>query len=64
MTLETIARLEIALSIDLVKSALTYVGGHNSSVPSRSQYLSDSAGEKLALDIKTSDSVDGYAHKK
>ena len=46
MTLETIARLENALGIDLVKLALTYVSGHGSSVPSRPQYLSDSAGEK------------------
>ena len=45
MTLETIARLENALSIDLVKS-------------------SDSAGEKLDPDIKTSDFVEGYKHRK
>ena len=45
MTLETIARLENALSIDLVK-------------------LSDSAGEKLDPDIKTSDFVEGYKHRK
>ena len=37
MTLETIARLENALGIDLVKSALTYVSGYGSSVPSRLQ---------------------------
>lgn len=64
MTLETIARLENALSIDLVKSALTYVSGYGSSVPSRPQYLSDSAGEKLDHNIKTSDFVDGYKHRK
>lgn len=64
MTLETIARLENALSIDLVKSALTYVNGYGSSVPSRPQYLSDSAGEKLDPNIKTSDLVDGYKHRK
>ena len=46
MTLETIARLENALSIDLVK------------------YLSDSAGEKLDPNIKTSALVDGYKHRK
>ena len=54
MTLETIARLENALGIDLVKSA----------VPSRPQYLSDSAGEKLDPNIKTSDFVEGYKHRK
>ena len=50
MTLETIARLENALGIDLVKSA----------VPSRPQYLS----EKLDPNIKTSDFVEGYKHRK
>ena len=64
MTLETIARLENALGIDLVKSALTYVSGYCSSVPSRPQYLNDSAGEKLDHSIKTSDFVDGYKHRK
>ena len=64
MTLETIARLEDALSIDLVKSALTYVSGYGSSVPSRPQYLNESAGEELDPDIKTSDYVDGYNLRK
>ena len=64
MTLETIARLENALSIDLLKSALTYVSGYGSTVPSRPQYLSDSAGEKLDQNIKTSDFVEGYKHRK
>ena len=64
MTLETIARLENALGIDLVKSALTYVSGYGSSVPSRPQYLNDSAGEKLDYNIKTGDFVDGYKHRK
>ena len=63
MTLETIARLENALGIDLVKSALTYVSGYGSSVPSRPQCLSDSAGEKLDPNIKTSNLVDGYKHR-
>ncbi len=53
MTLETIARLENALGIDLVKSTLTYISGYGSSVPSRPQYLSDSAGETLDPDMKT-----------
>ena len=59
MTLETIARLENALSIDLIKSALTYVSGYGVSA-SRPQYLNDSAGEDLDSDIKTSDFVEGY----
>lgn len=58
MTLETIARLENALNIDLVKSALTLVGGYATSKGSR--YLNDSGGEVLNEDIKTSQFVDGY----
>ena len=64
MTLETIARLENALSIDLIKSALTYVHGYGSPVSSRPQYLNDSAGEELDSNIKTNDLVDGYKHRK
>ena len=64
MTLETIARLEDALNIDLIKSDLTYVHGYGSPVSSRSQYLNDSAGEELDPDIKTSDYVDGYNLRK
>ena len=63
MTLETIARLENALSIDLIKSAFTYVSGYGSTVPSRPQCLSDSAGEKLDPNIKASDLVDGYKYR-
>jgi transcriptional regulator with XRE-family HTH domain len=64
MTLETIARLEKALSIDLIKSALTYVHGYVSPVSSRPQYLNDSSGEELDASIKTSDSVEGYKPRK
>ena len=63
MTLETIARLENALNIDLIKSALTYVRGYSVS-PSRPQYLNDSAGKKLDPDINTSDYVEGYKPRK
>ena len=64
MTLETIARLENALNIDLIKSALTYVSGYGSPVSSRPQYLNDSAGEELDPNIKTSDYVEGYRPRK
>ena len=64
MTLETIARLESALSIDLIKSALTYVNGYDPTTPSRPQYLNDSAGRKLDPDIKTSNYVEGYRPRK
>ena len=60
MTLETIARLENALDIDLVKSALTYVRGYGNSAASPSQYLNDSGVEQLSERVKTSDYVDGY----
>ncbi len=60
MTLETIARLENALNIDLVKSALTYVSGYNGTVSPRPQYLNDSGGEMSDPDTKTSELVDGY----
>ena len=63
MTLETIARLENALNIDLIKSALTYVSGYGITA-SRPQYLNDSAGEELDPDIKTSDYVEGYKPRK
>ena len=64
MTIETIARLENALNIDLIKSALTYVSGYGSPVSSRPQYLNDSAGEELDPNIKTSDYVEGYRPRK
>ena len=64
MTLETIARLEKALNIDLIKSALTCVYGYGSTASSRPQYLNDSGGEELGADIKTSDYVEGYKPRK
>ena len=59
MTLETIARLENALNIDLIKSALKYVNGYGVST-SCHQYLNDSTGAELDPNIKTSDYVEGY----
>lgn len=41
MTLETIARIEDALNIDIIESALTYVSGYTSMEPARLDYLSD-----------------------
>ena len=63
MTLETIARLENALNIDIVRSALTYVGGYDSASAPRPQYLNDSGGEALDA-IKTSGLVDGFIPRK
>ncbi|MBR1926902.1 MAG: helix-turn-helix transcriptional regulator [Bacteroidales bacterium] len=59
MTLETIARLENALNIDLVKSALSYTQGYTTFSTSRHQYLNDSAGEEIRPGIKTRHLVDG-----
>ena len=41
MTLETIARIEDALQIDILKSALSYVSGYSSSTSHKNQYLSE-----------------------
>ena len=64
MTLETIARLEIALSLDLVKSALSHASGYNPIIVSHQHFLNDSAGEETVPDIKTTHLVDGYQTKK
>lgn len=65
MTLETIARLENALSIDLVKSALSYVNGYGTTPAAyKPRFLNDSAGETKEIAIKTSKLVDGYKPKK
>lgn len=60
MTLETIARLEKALSIDLIKSALSAVNGHNHSSSVKRSYLNDSGGNDFDPGIRTSELVDGY----
>jgi len=60
MTLETIARLEIALNIDLVKSILSFVHGYSYSEPTQHRYLNDSLGKQLDPETKTSELVDGY----
>lgn len=59
MTLETISRLEYALDIDLVRSALTFVSGYSLSA-SRPRYLNDSGGEELPAKGITTECVDGY----
>lgn len=60
LTLETIARLEKALNIDLINTALTYVYGYDSTVLSQPRYLNSSKGEKLDPKIRTSELIDGY----
>lgn len=60
MTLETIARLEKALGIDIIKSTLTHGSGYHYASSYHSQYLNDSGGEELDPSIKTNELVDGY----
>ena len=60
MTLETIARLERALEIDILQSALSHVYGYNIAPNSNQCFLNDSGGEAVDGDIKTCDLVDGY----
>ena len=42
MTLETIAKLEIALKIDIINSALSVVSGYDEPLSSNRHYLTDS----------------------
>ena len=60
MTLETIARLEKALNLDILKSTLNVVRGYSTPVYTRQQYLNDSAGDPAEKSIKTSNLVEGY----
>ena len=64
MTLETIARLENALNIDLIRTALTRVSGFNPISTANKLYLNDSSGEELKPNLKTRHLVDGYNPRK
>lgn len=64
MTLETIARLEKALNLDIIKSALSFAGGYDYSSSVKPGYLSDSGGEDADPNIKTSELVAGYKRRK
>ena len=64
MTLETIARLEKALGIDILRSSLSYVSGYSVTEGSPRHYLNDSGGAEPGGNIKTSDCVDGYKPKR
>ena len=64
MTLETIARLEKALGIDILRSSLSYVSGYSVTEGSPRHYLNDSGGAELEGNIKTGDCVDGYKPKR
>ncbi len=64
MTLETIARLEKALGMDILQSSLSYVSGYGVTDGSSRHYLNDSGGAELGGNIKTSDCVSGYKPKR
>jgi len=46
MTLETIARLEKALGIDILQSAFSFVNGYNAASGYSQHYLNDSGGDE------------------
>ena len=50
MTLETIARLENALNIDIIKTAGTYVCGYSPANAPRPRYLNDSSADEEYVD--------------
>lgn len=60
MTLETIARLEKALDLDLIKSAFTYVSGYSPRISPHRGFLSDSEEEEIDPNLKTRELVEGY----
>ena len=60
LSLESIWKVESILDIDLVKSALTFVGGYGKADSLQPRYLNDSGGEELDHDVKTNELVDGY----
>lgn len=64
MTLETIARLEIALSLDLINSALCFAAGYDYTTHVKPRYLNDSGSDVVVPIVNTSELVDGYKPRK
>jgi transcriptional regulator with XRE-family HTH domain len=63
MTLETLAKLEQALDIDIIGSSLQgFI--YPEAASSQVGYLNDSAGEEMTGRLKTSELVDGYKPRK
>lgn len=61
MTLETIARLEKVLNLDILRSALTYAEGYASGATSqRHQYLNEPSSLEEAVSSGTTALVNGY----
>ena len=63
MTLETLAKLEKALNIDLIGASLESFG-YSGSGESSPSFLNDSFGEAPASGLKTGSLVDGYKPRK
>lgn len=62
MTLETIARLEKALNLDIIKSALTYVQGYDITTSgTKNPYLNEPEPHTETVISETAALVDGYA---
>ena len=64
MTLETIARLERALNLDLVKSALSFAAGYDYMTSVKPKYLNDSGCNVVESNVNTSELVEGYKPRK
>ena len=61
MTLETIARLERALNLDILRSSLNYVIGYGTALSStRQQFLSEPDVSKNIMIEESESCVDGY----
>jgi transcriptional regulator with XRE-family HTH domain len=61
MTLETIARLERALNLDILRSSLNYTSGYGTTLSSdRQQFLSEPDVSKNTTIERSESCVDGY----
>jgi transcriptional regulator with XRE-family HTH domain len=65
MTLETIGRLEKALNLDILRSAISYVSGYNTATGSqKTEYLNEPLSPEDTDNSGTATFVDGYAKGK
>ena len=65
MTLETIGRLEKALNLDILRSAISYVSGYNTATGSqKTEYLNEPLSPEDTDKSGTATFVDGYAKGK
>lgn len=64
MTLETLSKLEEALGLDLIGSALTFTSHQYRIPPSSPAYLNDPGPNTKPLPVRTSTLIDGYIPRK